>query len=240
MCGRMTHQFKWKTIHALLSLNQVTDDDRGWLSFNVAPTQLIPVVRTSADGEREIVEMRWGMIPSWADDRKIGSHLINARAETVNVKPAFRQAFKQRRCVILASGFYEWRRAPAPAPDPDPGSGRSHPFHFRRRDGQPLLMAGLWDSWTDRESGELVESCTIITTAASADVRPVHDRMPAIVEPAGALVWLNPRPPVAPPDELLALLQPAADRTLESHPVSPKVNSPKNNDASLVEPVPAA
>jgi putative SOS response-associated peptidase YedK len=222
----MTHQFKWRTIHALLSLRKVSDDDRGWASFNVAPTQLIPVVRTVDNGERELVEMRWGLIPSWADDRKIGSRLINARSETVRVKPAFRSAFKLRSCIIPASGFYEWRRE----------KSNRQPFHFCRRDNQPLLLAGLWESWTDRTTGEVVDSATIITTAANADVQPIHDRMPAILEPPDALTWLA---QTASPDQLQSLLQPTRDSTLITHAVSTRVNNTRTsgNDASLVEPV---
>jgi putative SOS response-associated peptidase YedK len=222
----MTHQFKWRTIHALLSLRKVSDEDRGWVSFNVAPTQLIPVVRTDDNGERELVDLRWGLIPSWADDLKIGSRLINARGETVRIKPAFRSAFKQRRCIIPANGFYEWLRE----------KNKRQPFHFRRRDNQPLLLAGLWESWTDRTTGEVVDSAAIITTAANADVQPIHDRMPAILEPTDALMWLATS---TSPDHLQSMLQPARDSTLISHAVSTKVNNPRTsgNDASLVEPV---
>jgi putative SOS response-associated peptidase YedK len=217
----MTHNFRWRTIHALLSLKKVPDEDWLFASFNVAPTQRVPVVRNAESGERELVEMRWGLIPSWAKDRKLSSSLINARSETVDQKPAFRSAFKARRCVLPASGFYEWLRTGA----------ASRPHYLCRGDGQPMLLAGLWDSWLDKDSGELVETCTIITTDANAVVRGIHDRMPVILEPAQAQRWIDPRTPT---EEAKALLSSAPDGMLNLREVSTRVNSPRVNDPSLI------
>jgi putative SOS response-associated peptidase YedK len=194
---------------------------------------------------RQLVFLRWGLIPGWADDPAIGNRLINARAEGIAEKPAFRAAFRQRRCLVVADGFYEWRR-----------SGRQRqPYFFHMRDDRPLGFAGLWESWEGPDH-RAIESCTILTTAANELVRPVHDRMPVIVAPADYARWLgeekgdSPHLPERPegcfaqmgtvpffrPESLLDLLRPYASEAMAASAVSPWVNSPAHDDPRCVEP----
>jgi putative SOS response-associated peptidase YedK len=191
--------------------------------YNVAPTQSVPAVRQGAGG-RELVLLRWGLIPSWAKDPKIGYSLINARAETVADKPAFRSAFRRRRCLIPASGFLEWAKL-----------GKvKQPYHFRRKDHAPLALAGLWECWESPE-GEVIESCTIITTAANELVAPMHDRMPVILDPADFDRWLDLAYQQV--DGLTPLLVPYPAEVMEAVAVSPLVNSPKNDGPECLMPV---
>jgi putative SOS response-associated peptidase YedK len=185
------------------------------LRFNVAPTQDIPVVRHT-DAGRELKLMRWGFIPSWSKDAKSGPLLINARAETAAEKPAFRSAFKSSRCLIPADGFYEWKKI----------AGKKQPYHIRCADGRPFAFAGLWGKWHD------LESCTILTTDANDLVRPMHDRMPVILSPAGYAAWLD--PDVEDPQRLLTPL-PASDMVAIA--VNPIVNNSRNEGAECIEPL---
>jgi putative SOS response-associated peptidase YedK len=183
--------------------------------YNIAPTQGIPVARLAEDGRRTVSELRWGLIPSWARDAKIAYSLINARAETVAEKPAFRTAFKARRCLIPASGFYEW----VPT-----GGKHKQPYHFHLKVGKPFAFAGLWERWHGGD-GEPVESCSIITTEANAVVRPVHERMPVILAPDDFAAWLDPHTSVA---DLHALLRPYPEGEMAAAPANPYVNNPRN------------
>lgn len=227
MCGRYALTKPPEVLAALLHVR--------WMRFdlvpryNIAPTQVVAGVRSAADGGRELVGFRWGLIPSWAKEKAIGSRLINARSETVATTPAFRGAFRHRRCVVPATGFYEWKKLE--------GTGRKQPFFIQRRDGQPMVLAGLWESWSDRETGELIESCTILTTEPNATVSPLHDRMPVILDEGGWTTWLEPG--IESPEALKAVLRPAPDDALVVDPVSPRVNSPRQDDPSLIEPVAA-
>jgi len=196
-------------------------------SYNIAPTQPSLIVRLDPGGGREGAIARWGLIPSWAKDMTIGSRMINARAETAAVKPAYRAAMRTRRCVVPADSFYEWRTIE--------GAGRKQPWRIRRADGAPLRFAGLWEVSDGGQAGS-IESFTIITTAANGFMRPLHARMPAILEAGDDEAWLDPRASV---EAAQRLLRPAADDVLTAHPVSTRVNSPANNDASLIEPVEA-
>ena len=156
--------------------------------YNIAPTQTVAIVRRKDDGGgRELALVRWGLIPSWAKDASIGGRLINARAETVAEKPAFRGAFRRRRALVPADGFYEWRKREGDRP--------KQPLLIRRRDGQPFALAGLWEHWRGPE-GE-VQTCTIVTTAANVVLAPIHDRMPVILDPASYDRWLDPAQPGA-------------------------------------------
>jgi putative SOS response-associated peptidase YedK len=192
-------------------------------AYNVAPTQKVAAVRLP-DSRRELVSLRWGLIPSWAEDPKIGSRLINARAETAADKPSFRAAFRTRRCLLPADGFYEWQKL----------AGGKQPFYFRRRDGRPFAFAGLWEQWRN-PADEIIESCTILTTAANAVVRPVHDRMPVILDPAAYDRWLDPN--VRQAELVQPLLRPCREEDLVAYAVSPWVNNPKNDDARCVAPL---
>jgi putative SOS response-associated peptidase YedK len=201
--------------------------------WNIAPTQIVPIVRNQPGrelkivrqgegGERELVTVRWGLIPAWAKDPAIGNRMINARAEGVADKPAFRSAFRTRRCIVPASGFFEWMRQ---------GRGPKQPYLIRHRDGELIGFAGLWESWEDRATGEVVETCTIITCEPNALMAELHDRMPVILDPAHYDRWLDPSVPGA--EELL---RPCPAEWLEAVPVSTRVNSPANDDESIIQP----
>ena len=178
MCGRYTLKAPREAIAEAFDL---ADVPQLLPRYNIAPTQAVPVVRLDrASGEREIALLQWGLIPSWADDPAIGNRLINARAETVAEKPAFRTAFKKRRCLVVADGFYEWKRE----------NGKT-PYYFRLKDSSPFAFAGLWERWEKGE--EPVESCTLLTCEANGVVAPVHGRMPVILKPEDYARWLDPR-----------------------------------------------
>jgi putative SOS response-associated peptidase YedK len=190
--------------------------------YNVAPGQDVLAVVRGPDGLRA-GHLRWGLVPWWAPDPKGGGRLINARSETVATRPSFRDAFRARRCWVLADGFYEWARGP---------DNRKQPYHIRRPDGRPFAMAGLWDRW--RRGDEEIVSCTILTTTPSAVVAPLHDRMPVLLPPEERELWLD---PAADPAALLALLRPDAG-PLEAYPVAPLVNRPDNDGPEVREPTP--
>lgn len=221
MCGRFTIKAKTEQLHEAVRGLTVTE----WRGprYNVAPTQPVPAVRNT--GMRSVEWLRWGLVPGWASDLSIGNRLINARAETLADKPAFRAALQTRRCVILADGFYEWAAA----------GPRKQPYYFQRPGGAPFALAGLWENWRPPAGGEVVSSCTIITTVANAVVAPVHERMPVMLSADAAERWLNPAPgaPVAWPDLLVPW--PASD--LVAHPVSLLVNRPAVDDPRCVEPL---
>ena len=190
MCGRFTQRFTWREVHAFLNLLGPSSNLRP--RYNVAPSQDVAVVRLDEDGRR-LSMLRWGLIPSWARDVKMGYRLINARAETASTKPAFRAAWAKRRCLIPADGFYEWTRRGA----------LRQPWLIGMEDGALLAFAGLWERWTVRQGvtltgsladfgpGDVVESFTILTTRANEAVAPIHERMPAMVAPESFDVWLR-------------------------------------------------
>jgi putative SOS response-associated peptidase YedK len=183
--------------------------------------QNIAAVRAAKDAN-ELVLLRWGLIPSWSKDAKIAYKFTNARAETVADKPSFRSAFKQRRCLIPASGFYEWKR----------DAKQKQPFFIRPRDEELFSFAGLWETWHDRE-GEIIESCAVITTEANELMRPIHDRMPVILDPESEAVWLDPH---AATEDLRSLLVPFASERMEAYPVDLYVNNAKNQGPRCIEP----
>jgi len=181
--------------------------------FNIAPTQPVLAVRQEDNAKPQGAFLRWGLIPSWAKDMKLSASLINARADSVATKPSFRNAFKRRRCLILADGFYEWRQGTKP----------KQPFHIRRSDGQPFAFAGLWERWAGEQP---IDSCTIITTDANDVVRPVHDRMPVILEPRDYARWLDPTS--ADPGVLQEMLRPYPPELMATDAVSTFVNNARN------------
>ena len=183
------------------------------------PGHLLAIIRAGGRGSREAVPARLGLIPAWAKDPVIGSRMINARAETVTVKPAFRDAFRLRRCVVPVSGFYRWHRR---------GGGSRQLYLIHRRDGAPMGFAGLWEVWTDPETGEEVTSCTIITCAPTPLIAKLHNRMPVILDPPDYDVWLDPTRC----DQ--ELLRPCPEEWLEAVPVS--MNSPSLDDATIIQP----
>lgn len=191
--------------------------------YNIAPTQPITAVRLTSAGERELTFFQWGLVPSWAKDPAIGSRMINARSETVAEKPSFRAAFKRRRCLIPASGFYEWQKQ----------NGRKQP-HFIHPTGASLFaLAGLWEQWRDGE-GSTLQTCTILTTRPNELVEPLHNRMPVIVAPQDFNHWLDPGPR---PEDAHHLLRPYAPGEMDAYPVSTEVNNPRNDTSTCVEPL---
>lgn len=204
--------------------------------WNIAPMTDVVVVRTT-DGARSLAMLRWGLIPSWARDPRIAAKLLNARSETVAEKPSFREAVRKRRCIVPASGFYEWKRT----------GTRKQPWYFRPGDasrpmaGTPasklgrgtLAMAGLWETWTSPD-GELVETCCLLTTGANRLMAPVHDRMPVLLDEAGIDRWLDASTTDA--KDLADLLHPPPEAALEAYPVSTAVNAVRNDGPTNIEP----
>jgi putative SOS response-associated peptidase YedK len=194
--------------------------------FNVAPSQPVAAVRIAPDEDpprRELAWLRWGLVPGWAKDPAVGNRLINARAETAAVKPAFRAALRRRRCLVVADGFYEWQ----------PQGKRKQPYYIRLRQGRPFGFAGLWEVWEGPEHARL-ESCTLLTTAANDLVRPIHDRMPVIIAPADYQPWLDAA--VDDTQQLLPLLRPYPGEEMTAYAVGPLVNNPGNDDPRCIEP----
>lgn len=191
--------------------------------YNIAPTQLAPVV-VGPEGERVLRRMRWGLLPGWARDARDGARMINARADTAPTKPAFRAAFRRRRCLVPADGWYEWQATEGP---------RKAPWWFHRPDHGLLAFAGLWETWRPPE-GDPVETFTVLTTDADRVSAPVHDRMPVVLPPAAWRAWSDPE---ADPASLIPLLVPAAAGTVVRTPVGPAVGSVRNDDPSLCAPV---
>ncbi len=202
--------------------------------YNVAPTDRVYAVR-ARDGHRAIEVLRWGLVPFWAKDAKIGSRMINARSETVAEKPAFRRAFQAKRCLVPATGFYEWKTLDA-LPGAKP---RKQPYFIHRADDEPLAMAGLWDRWhpkaddgSDLPGLEPLETCSILTTSANSTMRPIHDRMPVFVPASAWDEWLD---PAADPVALQRLFVPAPAELLTLQPVSTAVNNVRNRGPELIE-----
>lgn len=222
MCGRFTNLLSWRELIDLYRLTLSADGPVEWRPrYNGAPTQRFPVLRVGADGARELALMRWGLIPSWARDPKIGNSLINARAETVAEKPAFRAAFRSRRCLIPADGFYEWRRL---------AGGGKQPYRIGLSNGGPFSFAGLWERWDG--GPEPLETFTIVTDMPNDLVQSIHNRMPVIVGPGDYDAWLAGDGAAA-----RALLRPFPATRMRAYPVSSRVGSPRNDDPALIEPV---
>jgi putative SOS response-associated peptidase YedK len=220
MCGRYA---LYTPVEAMVRLFGLVEAQAQPPRYNIAPTQIVSVVRADDQGARRAEGLRWGLVPFWAKELAIGNRMINARGETVAEKPAFRQAWRRRRCLIPADGFYEWQKLP---------DGKQ-PWFISSDGPEPLAFAGLWERWDDRGRAEPVETCTIITTTANLTLRPLHERMPVILAPGAWDRWLDPG---AGNEELASLLRPAADELLSARPVSRRVNSPGNDGPELVEP----
>jgi putative SOS response-associated peptidase YedK len=227
MCGRYKLTVPFRELVRLYNVTRVdARHDNMPARYNIAPTQDVAAVRLNPETkQREFVMLRWGLIPYWAKDIKIGFSSINAMCESIAEKLAFKEAFQQRRCLVLADGFFEWVET---APKV------KQPYLIRMVDQQPFAFAGLWERWRDRGSGEIIESCTIITCPPNAVCEPIHDRMPAILAKDDYPAWLGEME--ASPDELKAMLK-ACPLDMEAVIVSTKLNSPKNEGLELLDPM---
>jgi putative SOS response-associated peptidase YedK len=223
MCGRFTLSAPSEDIATIFGVEDVPELRA---RYNVAPTQMVAAVRVDAErAERELVQLRWGLVPAWARDESIGNKLINARGETLAEKASFKNAFKKRRCLVVADGFYEWQKA---------GTGKQ-PFHIQMKDGKPFGFAGLWERWT--RGHQPVETCTIVTTEPNELVAPIHRRMPVILAPSAWEAWLDPDNDDT--DTLAGLLTAYPAGEMSAQAVSKAVNNPKNDDVMCIQPVPS-
>jgi putative SOS response-associated peptidase YedK len=230
MCGRFTLRTPATVLIEHFDLDVRNEQQLALFDprYNIAPTQEIAVIRTDAAVGRRIVSpMRWGLLPSWSKGPPSGPPMINARSETLADKPAFRTAFKSRRCLIPADGFYEWQLTPGG------GKGKKQPFYIHRPDGQPFAFAGLWESWQNADSQLAIESCTIVTTAANAALSSLHDRMPVVLAKTDYSIWLDHK--ATDPAALQHLLAPCGDEELIAEPVSTHVNRVANDDSRCIQ-----
>jgi putative SOS response-associated peptidase YedK len=215
MCGRFAFYSPSEAAVALFGVSTSVEIEP---RFNIAPTQFIAAIRNEEDKQRELVMLRWGLVPFWAKDPSIGNRMINARAETVAEKPAYRAAYRHRRCVVLADGFYEWRRE---------GDSKT-PYFISLASGGPFALAGLWENWTDKVSGDALQTTTLITTAANEFMTPLHHRMPVILESNSAGEWLAGANDLL--DDVAAVTPP-----LQAWPVDRRVNNARNEGADLID-----
>ncbi len=222
MCGRFTLRL---TPTELAQFFRLVSEPAIAPRYNIAPTQAVAVVRQEGNA-RELVLMRWGLIPAWAKDGKSGASLINARAETVAEKPSFRSAFQKRRCLIPADGFFEWRKA---------GNKTKQPFFIGLRNDQPFAFAGLWERWKS-PNGTPIESCTLITTTPNKRLAEIHDRMPVILPNTVWDVWLDSK--IQNGASVQSLLVPYPASEMRTYRVSTLVNSPRNDVPACLQPVP--
>ncbi|MGF1990446.1 MAG: SOS response-associated peptidase [Nostoc sp. ZfuVER08] len=222
MCGRFTLNQPVEALAKIFDVQQLPDLPA---EYNIAPTQKVATLLQNPESKkREFQQLHWGLIPSWAKDPGIGAKTINARAETVAEKPAFRSAFKHRRCLVLADGFYEWQRQ----------QGKKQPFYFRLQYGQPFAFAGLWERWQS-PSNEEITSCTILTTAANELLQPIHERMPVILDPQDYDLWLDSQ--VQTPQTLQQLLRSYPAAAMTAYPVSTLVNNSRHNSPECIVPM---
>lgn len=230
MCGRYTLVTGWDQLAEEFDLVHVEELRP---RFNIAPTQVVPVVRVHSErGVRRLDALRWGLIPFWAKDSGIGSRMINARSEEAADKPSFRTPLRQRRCLVPCSGFYEWKALDT---DASRTKSRKQPYYIRRRDERVFAFAGLWDRWRGSD-GAAIESFSILTTEPNELIRPFHNRMPVILGREDYDLWLD--PDVQNVGRLQRLFRPFPLDELTVFPVGTRVNSPSNDDPSCVQPAP--
>ncbi len=201
------------------------------VSYNAAPTASVPVLRCpdaeQAGGELELAMLRWWLLPHWSKTPEIKYATFNAKSEEAASKPAFRGPYRNRRCVLPVNGFYEWKSQ---------GDGTKQPYFISRADGDLLMLAGLWDRWASENGSEVIESCTVLTAKPNAEMQPIHNRMPCIIEPEDLAAWCDPSERET--QRIGSMLGPAADGVLTMHPVDRRVGNAKvHNDAGLMEPV---
>ena len=236
MCGRFVSSSSPERIAAYFDA-QVAVETLGE-NYNVAPTNDVYGVVAGADGDRRVEAFQWGLVPVWAKERKIGSKMINARAETVADKPAFKGVFKKHRCIVPMDGFYEWAPGVEGGPVTKQGKLAKRPHFIHRIDGEPLAVAGIWSAWREKEAGPdgpWLHSASVITTSANGTMDPIHDRMPVILPRAMWGTWLDPSNHNT--TMLAGLLVPARDDLLTMHEVSTEVNNVRNRGAHLTDPV---
>jgi len=223
MCGRYSLTMAPEALRRLFDFDTTPNLQP---RYNVAPTQSLPVLRTTGGGKgRELAMLNWGFIPSWAKEASTGGKMINARSETVAEKPSFRDAFQHRRCLVPADGFYEWRRE----------GEVKQPFRIGMKGGKPFAFAGLWECWEGTGDETAVETFTILTTVANRKLRPIHHRMPAILAPESYGIWLDTRPDNT--NRALSVLKPFSDEPMAFYRVSTRVNGPRNDDPDCVKPI---
>ncbi len=220
MCGRFTRATSTAIIAKEFDVEEISEDLRP--SYNIAPTQEVAVIVN--DGKKQLVKVRWGLVPSWAKELSIGNKMINARAETITEKASFKRAFKKRRCLIVADGFYEWQKV----------GDSKRPMHIRLKSGKPFGFAGIYENWQS-EQGKQIVTCAIITTVANELMKPIHDRMPVIMPKENENLWLDAR--VDDQELLLDMLRPYPADVMEAYPVSKRVNAPANNSPECIRPV---
>ena len=222
MCGRFTLTAEIQAIQEAFPLIDIPAGIGP--RYNIAPTQPVAVVPN--DGKNKLDFFTWGLVPSWAKDPAIGNRMINARAETLAEKPAFRAAFRRRRCLILADGFFEWRQ--------EPGGKRKTPMYIQLQSGKPFALAGLWELWHSTDGSDIL-SCTIITTTPNELMETIHNRMPVILPPTAYSLWLDPGEKN--PEEVSPLLRPYPAEVMTAYPISLLVNDPKNDRPEIIRPV---
>jgi putative SOS response-associated peptidase YedK len=224
MCGRFAFYSPHEAVVRLFGVADFAPDIVP--RYNIAPTTHVPTVRELPDDPaRRLALLYWGLVPSWAKERSIGARLNNARSETLREKPSFRNAYKRRRCLVLADGYYEWQRS----------ASAKQPYYIQLDSLDPMAIAGLWETWRDPANDSLLESCTLITTSPVASIAHIHDRMPVILPPASYAEWLDPANTDV--DRLDRLLAPNAAVALTARPVGKQVNNARNEGPSLIEPV---
>lgn len=219
MCGRYAFFSPAEAVKRIFALEEVPELEP---RYNVSPTQSVAAVRAGEEGARAFAMLHWGLVPKWAKERAIGNRMINARSETIAEKPSFRDAFRKRRCLVLADGWYEWQVTP---------DGKQ-PWFIHLGNSRPLAFAGLWERWKDPADGALLESCTIVTTDASESIRKIHERMPVVLADEDWDRWLDTA--FSDADKLAELLRPFEPKALEAWPVSRQVNAPKNQGPALI------
>lgn len=219
MCGRYTLQDAIEFLEKVFGFSNLSDLKP---RYNIAPSQNVLVVRC-LEGKNEAGWLRWGLIPSWAKDTTMSARMINARAESLEEKPSFKNAFKKRRCLIIADGFYEWHKT----------ASTKQPYYIKMSDSKPFAFAGLWEKWSHKD--EVIESCTIVTTQANLLLASIHDRMPVILNPQDYKTWLNPAEENI--NTFKSLLRPYAEEKMVMYSVSNIVNSAKNDIKDCISPL---
>lgn len=222
MCGRFTLTAPVDVLLDRFDVEFFLQQEEYFPSYNVAPSQSVLAVINNGKHNR-MGYLRWGLIPPWAKDLSIGNKMINARSETLSEKPSFKNALKKKRCLIVADSFYEWKRI---------DSNTKVPMRIKLKSNELFAMAGLWEKWVSPD-GKQIYSCSVITTSANTLVKEIHDRMPVILHPEDEKRWLDPS--IEDPKQLNDLLKPLEPELMDTHEVSPLVNSPKNNSIELIQ-----